>query len=194
MPGWRRTKIRWSEGRVTLKIESDSKAWAKGPPSLQRAGVPPRPKGSRATPARPENRVSSLKIILRPQNLVEFFLLDWKHALYQWCLFLLLISTFGNWDAHPTPAPQLCLVSRHLVFCFTGSEIERNFALGWAVASVSPTPDLDNWEDDIWTFWDRLCIDEIWNLGFTLKWVKALGDIGIVWTHLCVRRTWITVG
>ena len=35
-----------------------------------------------------------------------------------------------------------CILEAHNVFGFTGSQLERNFALGWVILQVSPTFDL----------------------------------------------------
>lgn len=175
--GLKRTKMGWSEWR---KNNSQDKGRFRG---LCQGSLLVSRGSKRIGPpyVKPEDRTSSLKLILRPWNLRKFVLLDWKHNLDQWCLFFSFNFNLLEWECPSYACPT---VSCKQTSCSLFSSFRnRNFASGWTTSSVSPTPDLDNLENDIWAFLDWLHIDEIWNLELMLNWVKTLGDIGTGWIY-----------
>lgn len=95
------------------------------------------------------------RTIPRTWNIMEFPLLDFYIWVEPVMLFFLPFFPFcdGNVYNCTMPIPPLYFGTDTLFSSFTDPEIQRNFASRWIIPRVSPMPDLDYLDDEIWDFW-----------------------------------------
>lgn len=116
-----------------------------------------------------EQSSKSQRIILRPQNLMKFALLDLTCLGYV-TPFFLQISPFWNGSVH------LCLShcipeADNFFSSFTSLWMESNFGPEQIIPNVSPIPDLNKIKDEVSDFLRLLHLDDILGLKLMLEWL-----------------------
>lgn len=96
------------------------------------------------------------RIIPGPWNLMKFAEVDFKIAWVWWLVFSFhfLPIVMGNvCNCYSVPEPPLYLEAENLFSSFTSPQMERNFALKWVISRVSPTPNVDDINDEMSELW-----------------------------------------
>ena len=108
---------------------------------------------------------------------MELALLGWKLAWDSWPLYPFLFCPYKMRISHPIPVPPYTAGNKNLIHRSTDGE---GFCPGWNIPGVSPIPDLDRLEYEMWELlnwfrWDFFYIESM------LDWVK-------IWQMLILRR------